>query len=65
MPDTTTATFRYYGGGTEPLKERTGQQVSVIRPLTLDEADAEAGRMFRVRFPDGHEADAFEEELTR
>jgi hypothetical protein len=59
--DTRRLVFRYYGGGTEKLRERTGQTVEIIRPLT--EADPEVGPMFRVRFPDGHENDAFGEEL--
>lgn len=58
-------TFRYYGGGTEPLRERTGQEIEVLRELGDDERDREVGRMFRVRFPDGHEADVFDEELLR
>lgn len=62
---TETGTFRYYGGGTEPLRERTGQPVTIVRELDDTERDAEVGRMFRVRFPDGHEADAFDEEVVR
>jgi hypothetical protein len=58
-----TATFMYYGGGTEDLRERTGQTIEVVRELDDTERDAEAGRMFRVRFQDGFEADAFEEEV--
>lgn len=56
--------FLYYGGGTEDLRERTGQMIEVIRELDDSERDPEAGRMFRVRFPDGHEADAFEDEVV-
>jgi uncharacterized tellurite resistance protein B-like protein len=60
----TTTTFRYYGGGTEELRDRTGQTVSVLRELGDDERDREVGRMFEVVFPDGHAAVAFEEELV-
>lgn len=35
----------------------------VVRPLGSDEADEEVGPMFLVRFDDGHEAEAFEDEL--
>jgi hypothetical protein len=60
-----TAKFHYYGGGTEKLRERTGQNIEVLRELDDSERDPEVGRMFRVRFPDGYEADAFEEEVVR
>ena len=56
-------TFKYYGGGTEPLRERTGETIEVVRELGDDERDEEAGRMFVVRFPDGFETHAFEEEV--
>lgn len=46
------------------LDHRTGQAVEILRPLTSDEADLdEVGPMFRIRFSDGYETDAFEEEL--
>jgi len=57
-------TFRYYGGGTELLRERTGETVEVLRELDDSERDPEVGRMFSVRFPDGHVASVFEEELV-
>lgn len=41
----------------------SGQTVDVIRPLTLDEADAEVGQMYLVRAADGWEGHAYEEEL--
>ena len=49
---------------TELLKY-DGQMVTVIRPLTEDEADIfDVGNMYKVRFADGYERDAFEDELT-
>lgn len=49
---------------TELLKY-SGQMVTVIRPLTEDEADIfDVGNMYKVRFADGYERDAFEDELT-
>lgn len=44
--------------------ERSGQRVNVVRSLTESEADLdEVGSMFRIRFSDGIETDAFAEEL--
>jgi hypothetical protein len=48
----------------ERYATRTGQTVVIVRPLTEAEADPEVGPMFRVRFPDGFEGDAFEDELV-
>lgn len=44
----------------QDLHKRSGQAVEVLRPLTADEADVP---MFRIRFADGFEADAFADEL--
>lgn len=45
---------------------RSGQQVEIIRPLTETECDiAEVGKMYKVRFDDGTETDAFEDELSK
>ena len=42
-----------------------GYYCEVIRPLTQDEADIEeVGPMYKVKFTDGVEIDAFEDELT-
>lgn len=50
---------------TELLKY-DGQMVTVMRPLTEDEADIfDVGNMYKIRFSDGYETDAFEDELTR
>lgn len=50
--------------GDSKLNARTGQVVKVLRELTDREADiADVGRMFHVRFADGFETDAFEDEL--
>ena len=48
---------------TELLKYN-GTDVEVIRPLTETECDIEdVGNMYKVRFSDGYEKDAFEDEL--
>lgn len=55
--------FDTHGGDSE-LNERSGQLVEVVRPLTEEEADLfDVGPMYRIRFPDGFETDAFEDEL--
>ena len=47
------------------LKKYNGTEVEIIRPLTDKECDIEeVGNMYRVRFFDGHEQDAFEDELS-
>lgn len=47
------------------LLSRNGQEVEVGRPLTLDECDIEdVGNMFKIKFEDGEEIDAFEDELN-
>ena len=51
-------------GGDSQLNDRTGQIVTVIRPLTRTEADiTDVGPMYKIRFEDGYETDAFEDEL--
>lgn len=50
--------------GAPGYPERSGQPVEIVRELTGDEVDVEAGPMFRIRFSDGLEADAFDDELT-
>lgn len=56
--------FDTHGGDSE-LNSRTGQKVVVLRELTEQEADiADVGKMFRIRFEDGYETDAFADELT-
>lgn len=55
--------FNTHGGDTS-WNDRSGQVVEVLRPLTEDEADLfDVGPMFRIRFQDGTETDAFEDEL--
>lgn len=52
-------------GGDSQLNDRTGQIVEVLRALTEQEADIDdVGPMFRIRFEDGYETDAFADELT-
>ena len=47
------------------LRKYNGTEVEVIRPLTEDEADiSDVGNMYKVRFSDGYERDAFEDELS-
>ena len=47
------------------LKKYNGTEVEVIRPLTEKECDiADVGNMYKVRFFDGYERDAFEDELA-
>jgi hypothetical protein len=54
--------FYYSGTDTEPhLGERDGRYVDVLRPLTEDEADIPD--MYKIRFLDGYETDAFGDEL--
>lgn len=55
--------FDTHGGDSE-LNCRSGQTVTVLRALTEDEADiADVGKMYRIRFEDGYETDAFADEL--
>ncbi len=63
---TATSKIFTYSGTLEPsLRARSGQPVTIVRPLTEREADLdEVGRMYRVVFPDGIQVDAFEDELT-
>lgn len=42
---------------------KTGQTVEILHQLTPDKVDDEVGPMFRIRFPDGVETDAFLDEL--
>jgi len=50
--------------GAPGFPERSGEAVTVLRPLTSQEADlAETGPMYRIAFTDRVETDAFEEEL--
>lgn len=47
------------------LKKYNGTEVEVIRPLMEKECDIEdVGNMYKVRFYDGYERDAFEDELS-
>lgn len=48
------------------LTKYDGCMCEVIRELTKDEADIdEVGRMFHIKFTDGYETDAFEDELQQ
>lgn len=43
----------------------SGQTATIVRQLTENEVDVpEVGWMYRIRFADGVEVDAFEDELT-
>ena len=47
------------------LKKYNGTEIEIIRPLTEKECDIEdVGNMYKVRFYDGYERDAFEDELS-
>lgn len=47
------------------LKKYNGTEVEVIRPLTEKECDiADVGNMYKVKFYDGYERDAFEDEIN-
>lgn len=57
------AVFDTHGNDSE-LNIRSGEVVQVIRPLTEHEADIDdVGPMFKIRFSDGKETDAFGDEL--
>jgi len=46
--------------------ERSGKPVTLVRPLTEDEADLdETGPMWRIKFDDGVTTDVFEDELCQ
>lgn len=56
--------FTYSGQDDADLRDHSQQEAMVLSCLSADEVDeAEVGRMFRVRFTDGLERDAFEDEL--
>ena len=56
--------FDTHGNDSE-FNNRSGQEVEVIRPLTSNECDIEeVGNMYHIRFDDGYETDAFEDELN-
>ena len=58
------AVFDTHGGDSE-LNCRTGSVVLVVRKLTEKEADIfDVGNTYRIRFDDGFETDAFEDELA-
>ena len=47
------------------LVKYNGTEVEIIRLLTKEECDIEdVGNMYKVRFYDGYERDAFEDELS-
>ena len=51
-------------GGDSQLNIRSGEIVTIIRPLTEKEADIkDVGNMYRICFKDGFITDAFEDEL--
>ena len=58
------AIFNTHNADSE-LNERSGQIVTVIRKLTEDECDIkEVGNMWKIKFDDGFETDAFGDELS-
>lgn len=50
--------------GAPAYAERSGQVVQIIRPLSARTGPVD-NRMYRIRFADGQEADAFSSELVR
>lgn len=58
---------RYVNDPTTAEKElhsRSGQTVEVLHPIDPDSYDsAEVGTMYAIRFSDGYESEAFEDEL--
>ena len=53
-------------GSDEILKAHDMQPCVIVRPLTSREADLfETGPMYRIRFSDGFETDAFSDELFK
>jgi len=55
--------FNTHGQDSE-LNCRSGQKATVLRPLTDEEVDIEdVGNMYKIKFEDGYERDAFEDEL--
>lgn len=57
------AIFDTHGMDTS-LNLRSGQMVAILRALTSKEADlAETGPIYKIKFSDGYETDAFEDEL--
>ena len=59
-----TALFDTHGVDSQ-LNERSGSKALVVRLLAEDEVYiADVGNMYRIRFDDGFETDAFEDELT-
>ena len=47
------------------LKKYNGTEIEIIRPLTETEVDIkDVGNMYKVKFYDGYERDAFEDELS-
>jgi hypothetical protein len=66
MTDAYTFTYPDYGtpNGFPELTAHSGQTCTIVRELGDDERDPEVGRMFIVRFPDGTEGTANEDELV-
>ncbi len=64
----TSALFTRYCGTTSiehDLLAHSRQRCEVVRPLTRDEADIDdVGQMYHIRFADGFEADAYDDELS-
>lgn len=47
------------------LLKYNGESFEIIRSLTEDEADLENLPMFKIKFKDGHEVDAYMEEIFK
>jgi hypothetical protein len=56
---------KFFNTTDSELKKYNGTEVEVIRTLTEKECDIEdVGNMYKVKFYDGYERDAFEDELN-
>ena len=60
----TTFTWVYGTSADDPMRKYDGKACEIVRPLTDDECDPECQPMYRVRFADGAERDAFADEIA-
>lgn len=61
----TNATYSHKGSSKEPIAKRNGQRIRVLCQIDLSvEDEMDLGKMFRIRFVDGKQADAYEDEIV-
>lgn len=64
MRATDRVTFRYSGQDEVAYRAKSGDVATIVRPIGDPDVDvSEVGPMWRIRFEDGVELDAFESEL--